>query len=339
MRHPRSGARLLGALVLAPLLACSHAAPASTNVGPPATATARVAAPHVLVVSVDGLNPSTVTADRTPNITRMMREGASTRNARTEVEQTETLPNHTGMVTSRRVAASAGGHGVTWNDERLTPRTVSAAAGHPVASVFSVLESNQMSAGLFVSIQKLSLFDRSWPAGVDRMVVNEDNHRLTGAFLGDVLGERRPFTFLHLSGPDVAGHAYGYLSPRYLSAVHRADAEIGRILAALDQHPGLAATTTLVVTSDHGGRGLSHKDATKLVNYRIPFVAWGNGVAHGDLYDLNPDYANPGTSRAWYGAPRQPVRNGDVANLSLDVLGLGPVPGSELNVAQDLDLR
>lgn len=326
---------IAAACLLAPALACSTAAPPGAQASNLATAPAT----HVLVVSIDGLNPSTITATRTPTITRLLREGAGTRNARTEVEQTETLPNHTGMVTSRRIRASAGGHGVTWNDERPRPRTVSAAAGHRVESVFSVLEAHDRSAAVFVSKQKLTIWSRSWPAGVDRTVVQEDNHRLTGAFIADVLHQRRPLTFLHLSGPDVAGHAYGYLTPRYLRAVHAADAEVGRILAALDDHPALAATTTVILTADHGGKGLSHKDATKLVNFRVPFVAWGAGVRHGDLYALNPDYADPGTARVGYSAPRQPVRNGDVANLALMLLGIGAVPGSDLDAGQDLDVR
>ena len=52
---------------------------------------------------------------------RLMAEGASTLNARTVRELTLTLPNHTSIVTGRRVAAEHGGHGVFWNDERLAP--------------------------------------------------------------------------------------------------------------------------------------------------------------------------------------------------------------------------
>jgi hypothetical protein len=33
------------------------------------------------------------------------------------------------------------------------------------------------------------------------------------------------------------------------------------------------------------------------------------------------------------------VRNGDLANVALDLLGLPPVPGSEHDSRQDLDLR
>ena len=33
------------------------------------------------------------------------------------------------------------------------------------------------------------------------------------------------------------------------------------------------------------------------------------------------------------------MRNGDLANLVTELLGLGPVPGSELDAGQDLDWR
>jgi hypothetical protein len=65
-------------------------------------------------------------------------------------------------------------------------------------------------------------------------------------------------------------------------------------------------------------------------------VVWGPGVTADDLYDLNPDYADPGRKRTTY-AGAQPVRNGDVANLATDLLGLTKVPGSELDAGQDLD--
>ena len=95
-----------------------------------------------------------------------------------------------------------------------------------------------------------------------------------------------------------------------------------------------------MLTADHGGPPgeKGHDDASDVENYRIPFVVWGRGIRPADLYELNPDYADPGTGRPAYGGP-QPVRNGDLANLVTELLGLGPVPGSELDAGQDLDWR
>ena len=52
----------------------------------------------------------------------------------------------------------------------------------------------------------------------------------------------------------------------------------------------------------------------------------------------NPDFADPGTSRPSY-AGRQPVRNGDVANLAASLLGLDAVPGSGIDAEQDLTVK
>jgi len=129
------------------------------------------------------------------------------------------------------------------------------------------------------------------------------------------------------------------MSPAYLTAVRKADRQIGRLFSVLFRDPAEREHTLLIVTSDHGGEGTGHSTASALADYRIPFLVMGGGVPAGvDLYDLNPTYADPGTTRPGYAAARQPIRNGDVGNLVLDVLGLPPLPGSELNYAQDLQI-
>ncbi len=344
---PRSP--LLRALVVVPIAALiagmTTACAAAPQAAPPAATPHRIAAApgvtRVLFISVDGLNPRAITRlgrSRAPSFYRLMDEGASTLNARTEREQTETLPNHTGMVTSRRIEAARGGHGVTWNDERLTPRTVQEAAGHPVSSVFSRVHGAGGTSAVFVSKRKLSLFKRSWPKAVNRSVVLPPNGKLVTTTRRDLLHHQRMLTFLHLSLPDAIGHASGWMGPEYLDAVSKTDARVGRLLRTVDQRRALRRHLAVVVTADHGGIGLRHYDATKLANYRIPFFIWGPGVDAGaDLYDLNPDYANPHKKRPRYGAARQPVRNGDVANLVTHLLGLKPVAGSELDSGQNLN--
>lgn len=296
----------------------------------------------VLAISIDGLNPTALQElgrRGTPAIHAFMRAGASTLNGRTEYEMTVTLPNHTGMVTGRRVDARFGGHGVTWNDDRLRPATVQAAAGEPVASVFSEISDAGGSTALFASKTKFSLWERSWPDGIDRTTIIEDNGRLVSRLEGDLARNDRAFRFLHLSLPDAVGHDRGFMSRPYLRAVRRVDRLVGRAVAAVESDPELAAHTAIVLTSDHGGRGASHSDMTRYANYRVAFMVRGPGVERrADLYALNPELRDPRRGRPSYDRARQPVRNGMVANLSLDLLGLGAVPDSEHDVEQTLDV-
>lgn len=346
---PRSRSRALAtvpvvlALLTGALTGCSSTAEPTAPGASLAAAGTRPAAearggrPRVLAISVDGLNTDAVRRlgrAGAPALHRLLAEGAGTLNARTEYEQTVTLPNHTSMLTGRRIDARRGGHGVTWDGDR--PRsTVQQAAGHPVASVFSRVHSRGGSTALYSTKQKFGLYRRSWPAAVDRYAVDERQGRLVSLARRDLADGAPTFTFLHVSLPDRFGHAYGGMSPRYLDAVRRTDAQLGSVLRAVAGSRGLV----VVLTADHGfAPGALHHDARgNLANYRIPFVVWGAGVGHGDLYRRNPDYRDPGRGRPSY-AGRQPIRNGDLANLAADLLGLGPVPGSELDADQGLDL-
>jgi predicted AlkP superfamily pyrophosphatase or phosphodiesterase len=297
----------------------------------------------VLIVTLDSVGSRALALagpERAPTLHRLMAEGASTRNARTVREETWTLPNHTTIVTGRRVDADLSGHGVYWNDERTDPATVSEAAGRDVSSVFRVVHSDVRDTGLFVSKEKLRLFKRSWPAAIDRVVLEGDNPLLVRKARRDLVEHRRALTFVHLSGPDDAGHADGFLGPEHLAAVEEADRLLGRLVAAIEARPRLRRHLTVIVTADHGGSSEGHGDPTALVNFKIPFVVWGAGVKAGaNLYRLNDDYRNPGTHRTRYGVRRPPVRNGDAANLATDLLGLPAVEGSQFNADQSLDVR
>lgn len=297
----------------------------------------------VVAISVDGLNTDALRilgAKRTPHLHDLMASGASTLNARTEQELTITLPNHTGMVTGRRVEAATGGHGVTWNDDRRRPATVQAAAGERVESVFTQVAAAGGSTALFASKTKFSLWKRSWPLSIDKTRIRLDNTALARAVRRDVRDHDRAFRFVHLSLPDAVGHDRGFMSRPYLRAVRQVDALVGVIVDAVTADPVLDASTAIILTSDHGGLGASHSDPRRLANYRVAFMVAGPGVMPGtDLYALNTDdRQDPGTRRTSYSDSLPPVRNGDLANLALDLLDLDAVPGSEHNQSLDLDV-
>lgn len=308
---------------------------------------------HVILVSVDGLNPAAITQlgpSGAPTFYRLMAEGASTLNARTTVERTQTLPNHSSMASGRKVDLP-GGHGVTFNEDPGT--TIHTAAGQYVASVFDVVHDTGGSTGLFAGKEKFAFYDRSWAAttgapdttGVDNgrdkidSYIRASSSSTTTTLVGELASTPRDFTFVHFHEVDTTGHASGWLSPEYLAAVTAADTQLDRILDAVAADADLAARTVVIVTADHGGVGLFHSDPALADNYTVPLFVWGAGVdASADLYALNPDRLDPGSTQPAYTAPVQPIRTGEVANLVTDLLDLGAVPGSGFNVNQSLDV-
>lgn len=333
--------RALVVMCLLPLLAAGPGGPslgASPQPPDPARETGHAAATtRVLAISVDALNPRALTKlgrGALPHLWRLVDEGAGTLNARSQYELTKTLPNHTSMLTGRRIDRRTGGHGVTWNGDR-PGTTVQGAAGHDVASVYTVVHAAGGTTAFFGAKTKFRLFRRSWGDDVDLFrVYEEQDLRAVRAARADLVAAHRAFTFVHLGVADRVGHERGFMSRAYLDAVRRVDALVGRFLAAVARHPDLD-DLVIVLTADHGGVGPSHYQVGQLGDMRVPFVAWGPGVERGDLYDLNPSYVNPARTRPDLTGP-QPVRNGDLANLVTDLLGLGPVPGSEFDDTQDL---
>lgn len=334
------------------LLGGACGAPASPTISGTNTYAARlavVAAPdrpagQVVAISVDGLRPSVLRdlgRKGTPALHRMIRQGASTLNARTLREITVTLPNHTTMLTGRR-ATGERGHGVVVNVD--PGGTVHDAAGRRINSMFDVVHDNGGRTALYASKEKFALFNRSWGQGPPRRDAIDRYHYDAEPALVTQLVERLQtrndaLSFLHLGLPDAAGHEHGFGSSEYRSAVRRMDTLVGRIVRTVASRPSLRKDTTVILTSDHGGSSNQHGDPTQRAHFTIPFIVWGAQAGLGtDLYRLNPRREDPGAARTDYRGPG-PVRNGDLANLATDLLGLPPVSGSMFNRDQALQVH
>lgn len=295
---------------------------------------------QVLAISLDGFNVNVlrkIGRAGTPNLHRLFRTSASTKNARTQIEMTVTLPNHTSQVTGRPIEIGNGGHGVTWNTH-LPGRTIQSHGAGDIESIFTRVHDAGRSTALFATEKKFSLWKRSWSGAVNRSTIVQDgDHAVTLAARRDLLRRNRAFTFVHLGAMDEAGHAHGWMSRPYKRAARLVDAQLGILLKAIREHKRLH-DVTIVLTADHGGRAgaKGHSDATDYFNYRIPFLIWGPGVDRGNLYTMNPTYADPGHGRPHSFAGTQPIRNGDLANVSASLLGLTSIPGSLWDFDQTL---
>lgn len=298
---------------------------------------------RVILISVDGLRPDAITTlgpSGAPNFYRLINEGASTANARTDPDITITMPNHTSMLTGRGVKGIKG-HGFTNNKSA----DLSIHQGRKyVASVFDVVKDHGLSTGFFASKRKFKVFINSYgdlqpvkkSSKIDVYdITDHDDIATLQSVLAQIEGELPDFTFVHFAGLDDAGHEHGWnLDPQseYMAATRLMDVKIGEILEALANQPALAKSTVIILTSDHGGIANDHEDITKIEVFRIPFIIWGKGVAtRKDLYRMNEDLRrDPGFEQVSYAQAGQPIRNGDAANLACAILGLPLVPGSTI---------
>jgi len=325
---------------------------------------------HVVLVSVDGLRSDAliaVPADQLPGFTRL-EQGAYTLNARCDPDRSVTLPNHTAMVTGRPVL---GAHGHAWlkNDDADEGETLHSNRGAYVASMFDVAHDRGVRTATFAGKSKFAIYDVSFDAehgAADEVAPDNGRDKLdefvfakkTPEIVDHVLrvlkdGGPRALVFAHFAVTDLTAHVNGWdVTPnsKYMRAVESVDAELVRLLDAIEGDAKLARTTAIVLTADHGGGAplRSHDQAHMWVDYIIPFVVWtgastaepGHGVEH-DLYALNAGVRlDPGLKQPPMSAPGlPPIRNGDSGNLALALLGLPAIPGSTINGAQDLRAR
>lgn len=314
---------------------------------------------HVIAISFDGQRSDAITLlgpAEAPHFHRLMAQGAGTLNARTAPSRTVTIPNHTCMLTGRPVVGERG-HGNTSN--RFLGLSLHELKGSYIASVFDVVHDHGLKTGMAASKPKFRLFDVSWDArhgakdrtgpdhGRDKLDISWihklDDQRTQVRAIEALALQRPAFLFVHFAGADIAGHLYSWraeLGSAYMEATKKNDARLGALLDAIERDPQLKGKTAVIVTADHGGYGPSHGNPNRAENYTIPFLVWGPGVQPGgDLYSLSAGHrADPGRAHK-NPTGIEPVRNCDMANLSLQLLGLGPVPGSVYGRGADHALR
>ena len=311
-----------------------------------------------------------------PNFRRFQVEGAWTNNARNDDDVTVTLPNHTTMMTGRSVKGPGGHHYTKNTDPSRgeTLHNQKQHDGSYIASVFDVAHDHGLRTALMSGKSKFSLYRDSYDAEhgaastgrpdygrnkIDCFVYDKDCESMTTKFIAAMQEQPFRYAFLHYADPDVAGHAHGWGSKAYQEAIRNVDTQLGRLFQLVENSAEFRGKTTIFLTSDHGGKDHNHANNLLPEVYMIPVYVWGCGAAHGkDLYGLNlyrvpqarfrrhvgfsrrfvyvATRCDPGTGHPLHTDPMQPIRNGDGANLALQWLGLGPIPGSTINARQDL---
>jgi hypothetical protein len=307
---------------------------------------------RVVLVSIDGLGSGSLhrslAAGTAPHLQSMIDRGATTMNARTELENTSRIPTLTGMLTGRPVNPAIGGTGIGWPG---SPRgaTVSATAGRYISSMFDIVHNYGRSTALYSSRPDTGRLATSWnatnggrdPYGLDNGRNKIDTYVRTArdADTVDSVTSRldaRParLTVVQLAEPNHAGQKWGFHSAEYAAAVASTDRLVGRIQATIAHSRQLNGHTLLVVTANRGGTRHAGDPSTIPSVYRVPLLVTGPGVPAGaDLYAMNPRYVDPGSTNPGY-TTGSPIRNTLVANLATKMLGWPGIPGSRFDRGQ-----
>jgi predicted AlkP superfamily pyrophosphatase or phosphodiesterase len=227
---------------------------------------------HVIIVSIDGLRPDAIAKYHASTLERLSRDGRYALQARTIVPST-TMPSHASMLTG----VNPSRHHVLWNDDERTHDAMR------VPTIFGIVKHEGLSTAAFYSKSKFSQLIPRNALDIAAAPTQSEGIWLSESTVARAIEHLRNHApgllFVHLGEPDYAGHARGWMTDEYASAVLSADAALGRLLAGADSALGPSAYT-VIVTSDHGGHARTHgtRSADDLL---IPWVAWGAGVQPG----------------------------------------------------------
>ncbi len=272
------------ALLLAATVCFSSATPLAAQALPGARAQ------YVLLVSIDGARPDGL---RAAGVGPILQEGSYSMTAQTTVPS-GTAPTHMSMVSG----VGSEKHGVrdnSWEPGRPYPAA---------PTIFSVGKRAGLRTALFT--QKPYVRVIADPQYMDRVeLVPWRPATLTSDLIAAAsayIRSARPHVMLaHISDPDAAGHAEGWMSFGYLQSLRRALSGVGSLRQSL-RDAGIEAQTLVIVTADHGGIDKDHVAVVPEV-LTIPWIILGSGVKKGHAIE-------------------QPVRIYDTAATILHALGM-----------------
>ena len=247
----------------------------------------------VILISVDGMRPDSVTACGHPFAGELMAQSAYTLEG-WSVDPSVTLPCHMSMFYSQIPQR----HGVLTNT--YTPPV------RPVDGIAELAHKAGKTCGAFYSWEPIRHIWQSESMVCSLFLGFPDSDRLlTKALLSLPSAQQPDFLFLHLGETDLQGHRHGWMSPEYL-------AQVSVALGCAEQIARAAAPGThIILTADHGGHGYLHGEPCP-EDMTIPLFLLGPSFRPGQipgkagLLDIAPTVArllNLSAPADWQGAP------------------------------------
>jgi predicted AlkP superfamily pyrophosphatase or phosphodiesterase len=232
---------------------------------------------YVVIIGCDGMSPDGVIKGETPNMDRLMKDGAFTLHAR-GVMPTSSSPNWASMI----MGAGPEQHGVTsndWQPDKFEIAPTVKGSGGIFPTIYGLLREQKpgIRMGVFHDWGDYGrLFERK---AVDVIDDSDGPTNAVRTAIANLRSKNLQFTFIHLDHVDHAGHEFGHGTKEYYDSVQSADQLIGEVLQALEQPP-FAGKFIVLVTADHGGVCKKHGNAT-MAELEIPWIFYGRTVKRG----------------------------------------------------------
>jgi hypothetical protein len=231
---------------------------------------------RVILLVLDGLRADLIGDPRFPHLARLRVDSAST------IDATTVLPSVTAVaMTSLLSGLSPADHGVDSDRFRVPAPRVP----------MTTLPEAVIAAGLPATgiVRKVPWVLRHTAArivralGLERTIYAQPNaHVLLNAAAPVIRGQRTGLIVIHWPDCDAIGHAAGWMSLPYLTAVARMDHALGMLLEQIDE---TLDDTMLIAMADHGGGGrvATHHDSAHPFDCTIPIMLFGAGVQAQEL--------------------------------------------------------
>jgi len=227
----------------------------------------------VLIIGIDGCRPDAMQAAKTPNLDKLMENGAYTFSAQTD------------PISSSGICWTAMLTGV-WHEKH---KVISNEYKNP-----NIKEYPHFFRRVKEQKPELKTYSVVNWAPLHK-ILQEGDADIANYLLTDKKVTKRVVELLQNNNPDVmfvqldevdgAGHKYDYVpeSKKYLEAIEKADAQVGQMLDAIKSRKTYDDEEWLVlVSTDHGGSNKGHgKDIPE--HTTIFYIASGDGVKKGEI--------------------------------------------------------
>jgi predicted AlkP superfamily pyrophosphatase or phosphodiesterase len=220
-------------------------------------------------VTIDGARPDAIAQTRSPNIKEIQSRGSATMQANS-VFPSVTLPCHTSIFHS----VPPDRHGILMNTWQPMAK--------PVPGLIEIAHQHNKHSAFFYNWENLRDLNR--PGNLEHSyflnsaeVYPPDSHgdHLIAEAANNYISTSFPdFAFVYFGTLDVFGHAFGWMSDKYLEQLGLVDEALGLLLDHLPKD------STILVLSDHGGHERNH-GTDSFEDMTIPWIISGPGIRAG----------------------------------------------------------